>query len=313
MSGLILTLTINPAIDRNFTTDRLVFEDRSYILEQSESAGGRGINASRVIHSFGGRTLAVATSGGEAGMRFECHLSVCGFPFELVPIRREIRTNFTITDRQGLTVKLNQFGPSLSVDEVELVKEAVRRNLPKASWLMLCGSIPPRISPDFYSELIRAAGEQGVRTLLDTDGEALREGIEAGPSVVAPNQQEAERLLNAALVTRSSALAAAVRMREMGAEMVVLSLGARGAIGAFGSQLWEAVPPPVEAVCPIGAGDALAAAFVWALDEGKEVPDALAWAVAAGTASARLPGVQFASLEQTREVYERVELRRISG
>ncbi len=82
MSGLILTLTINPAIDRNFMTDRLVFEDRTYILEQSESAGGRGINASRVVHSFGGRTLALATAGGDAGLRFECHLHSSGFPFE---------------------------------------------------------------------------------------------------------------------------------------------------------------------------------------------------------------------------------------
>lgn len=309
MRSLIVTLTVNPALDRNFTTDRLVFEDRSYILERSECAGGRGINASRVIHSFGGRTLAMATSGGETGARFEQHLREAGFLFELVPIRSEIRTNWTITDRQGLTIKLNEFGPMLGPDEVQRVKEAVRRNLRGASWLMLCGSIPPGVPPEFYSELIRAARDHGVKTLLDTDGEALRQGIQAQPTVVAPNQQEAERLLNVALVTGAQALAAASRVAEMGAEMVVLSLGSRGALGAFGSQLWEAVPPPVEAVCPIGAGDALAAAFAWALDEGKSAQEALRWAVAAGTASARLPGVQFASLAETREVYAGVEVR----
>lgn len=313
MVDLILTLTINPAIDRNLTTDRLVFEDRTYILERSEGAGGRGINASRVIHDFGGRTLALATAGGDAGARLEEHLRRAGFPFELVPIHSEIRTNFTISDRQGLTIKLNEFGPELSPEEVRRVEEAVRRNLPGATWLMLCGSVPPGAPADFYSQLIGAARDAGVKTLLDTDGEALREGTAARPSIVTPNQQEAERLLNVALVTRAHALEAVRRIRDMGAEAVVLSLGSRGAVAAFDGGLWEAVPPAVEAVCPIGAGDALAAALVWALDAGESMMEALRWAVAAGTASAMLPGVRFASLEQTRAVYRRVELRRLSG
>jgi len=313
MADLILTLTVNPAIDRNFTTDRLVFEDRTYILESSEAAGGRGINASRVIHSFGGRTLALAISGGAAGQRLEGHLRQAGFPFELTPVASEIRTNFTITDRQGLAIKLNQFGPRLTLDELGRLEEAVHRHLPRAEWLMLCGSLPPGVPPAFYSRLIKAARERGVKTLLDTDGEALAEGIGAGPTVVAPNQQEAERLLNAALLTPGHARAATARIREMGPDWVVLSLGSRGAVAAFQGELLEAVPPPIEAVCPIGAGDALAAAFVWALVEGSDPADALRWAVAAGTASARLPGVRFASLAETRVIYKGVEVRPASG
>ncbi len=309
MAGLILTLTVNPAIDRNFTTDRLVFEDRTYILESSESAGGRGINASRLIHSFGGRTLALAIAGGDAGDRLRQHLSREGFPFELVPIAREIRTNLTITDRQGLTVKLNEFGPRLAAEEIERLEEALRRNLPGASWLLLCGSLPPGVPSAFYSKLIAMAHRQGVKTLLDTDGEALGEGLRARPTVVAPNQQEAERLLNTALVSRSQALEAAERIRSMGPDSVVLSLGSRGAVGAFDDALLEAVPPAIEVVCPIGAGDALAAAYAWALERGADPADALRWGVAAGTASARLPGLRFASLAETREIYQGVELR----
>jgi fructose-1-phosphate kinase PfkB-like protein len=97
----------------------------------------------------------------------------------------------------------------------------------------------------------------------------------------------------------------------MGARNVVLSLGARGAVGAFeDGSVWEAIPPRVEALCPIGAGDALAAAYVWALTQEATRPEALQWGVAAGTASARLPGVSFASLEQTREILARVNLER---
>ncbi len=305
---MIVTLTINPAIDHNVTAERLVFEDRSYIVETHESAGGRGINAGCVIHSFGGKTLAVAPSGGESGRHFQTLLCGCGFPVELVPIENEIRTNLTITDRQGLTLKLNQRGPLLSAEELERLEAAVVRHLPGAQWLMLCGSVPPGIAPDFYSKLIRLAHARGVRTLLDTDGEPLAEGVTAGPAVVAPNQQESERLLNTALLTRNHFLEAATRIQRMGAESVILSLGGRGAIGAAPGKLVEVVPPRIDAVCPIGAGDALAAAFAWAMDNGSDFEDALRWGVAAGTASATLPGLRFASLAQTREIYGQVEV-----
>jgi 1-phosphofructokinase family hexose kinase len=306
---LILTLTINPAIDHNVMADRLVFEDRAYILSTSETAGGRGINASCVINSFGGETLGISTCGGRTRVRFREFLCNCGFPVEVVPIENEIRTNLTITDRQGLTVKLNHPGPPLTKQELECVYVAVENRLAGASWLMICGSLPPGIPAGFYSRLVRLAREHGVKTLLDTDGEALMEGVEAGPTVVAPNQQEAERLLNTALITRGHFLDAAARIRDMGSESVILSLGSRGAVGATGRRIFEVVPPRVDAVCPIGAGDALAAAFVWAFEQSHDFADALRWGVAAGSASARLPGVTFANLAQTREVYPRVEIR----
>jgi 1-phosphofructokinase family hexose kinase len=306
---LILTLTINPAVDHNVTADRLVFEDRGYILSTSDAAGGRGINASRVIHSFGGQTLAIAPCGGDSGARFRGFLCDTDFQVELVPMESEIRTNLTITDRQGLTVKLNHPGPRLSRQDLDRLEEAVLRRLPGAKWLMLCGSVPPGVPPSFYSKLMRLAREHDVRTLLDTDGDTLVEGVENAPTVVAPNQQEAERLLNAALLTRSHYLEAASRIHKMGAESVILSLGSRGAVGATESRLIEVTPPRVDAVCPIGSGDALAAAFTWAMAETGDFADALRWGVAAGTASARLPGVNFANLAQTEEIYARVEVR----
>lgn len=308
---MIVTLTVNPAIDRNVVADRLVFEDRAYILATSESAGGRGINASCVLHSFGAKTLAVVTSGGKSGARFEKFLRGCGFPIRVVKIGNEIRANLTITDKTGLTVKLNELGPHMEPGEVHRLEDEVRSSLSGASWLMLCGSLPPGVHRDFYSKLIVAAREHNVRTLLDTDGPALQEGVEAGPTVATPNQQEAERLLNRALITQTHFREAADRIRRMGAEYVIVSLGGRGAVSAGPEELVEAVPPRIEAVSPIGSGDALGAAFVWAMTQGKEFADAVRWGVAAGTASASLPGLKFASLEQTREAYRQVELRRV--
>ena len=306
---MIVTVTINPAIDGNVSADRLVFEDRAYILARSESAGGRGINASAVLHSFGADTLSIATCGGESGKRFEELLRGLGFPVELVRIKNDIRTNLTISDKHGLTVKLNELGPAIQQTELDGLEQAVRASMAKATYLMICGSLPPGVPSHFYCRLIEAAKAKNVPTLLDTDGEALQHAVEASPTVVFPNQQEAERLLHRALITRTHFHEAAERILGMGTQSVVLSLGARGAVGTNGKQLLEVIPPRVDALCPIGAGDAMAAAFVWAMDQKKEFADAMRWGVAAGTAAACLPGVLLPSFKQTKDMYRRVEVR----
>ena len=136
----------------------------------------------------------------------------------MVPIDNEIRTNLTITDKHGLTVNLNEAGPTLSKAEVARVEKAVmRRRWTRASWLMLCGSLPPGVPPSFYGGLIAMARKKKVKTLLHADGDALREGIEMRPTVVTPNQQEAERLLGRPLLTRTHYLEAAEQIRAMGA------------------------------------------------------------------------------------------------
>ena len=309
---MIVTLTINPAIDRTLSVDRLAFEDRAYVNSSRETAGGRGINASCVIHSFGAESTAVFPSGGNSGKRLEAYLHGCGLSIAVVPIRLPIRTNLTVTDKHGLTVNLNETGPTLSKAEVARVEQTVVEALDKASWLMVGGSIPPGVPTSFYARLISTARRKHVRTLLDADGAALREGIEAGPTVVTPNQQEAERLLGVTLLTRKTYVEAAEKIRAMGPESVVLSVGSRGAIGAFAKGMYEAIPPRVDAVCPIGAGDALAAAYTWSMERNPDRPaEALRWGVAAGTASAQLPGMAFASLPQTQEIYRQVEVRRV--
>jgi 1-phosphofructokinase family hexose kinase len=307
---LILTVTINPSVDRNIEVDRLVFEDRAYILSRSDSAGGRGMNASRVLHSFGAKTLAIVTSGGVNGPRLEKLAAKSGFPVKVVPIHNEIRVNLTITDKQGLAIRLNERGPMIMPDELARVEKVVANRLESATWLMLCGSIPPGVSTDFYTKLIRMAQDRKVKTMLDTDGDALLRGIESGPTIVSPNQPEAERLLNRALITRAQFLEAATRIKAMGAEAVMLSLGGRGVVAVNENQLLEVIPPRTDAVSPLGAGDALAAAYVWAATKKRDFAECVRWAVAAGTASAMQPGLVFANLEQTKEVYKSVEVRR---
>lgn len=312
MKDTILTLTVNPAIDRIVSVDRLVFEDRAYILSTNFAAGGRGINAARVLTSFGAKILAVTTTGGEGGKRLEEKLKHDSFPVEFVKIRNHIRTNVTISDRQGLSVKLNELGPPISESELTGIRKAVEKHLKTASWLMLCGSLPPSVPTDFYSKLIKLAQKNNVETLLDTDGDPLLSGIEAGPTVATPNQSEAERLLNRALITRSHSVEAVQRIKAMGPKYAVVSLGSRGVVAATPEGVLEVVPPRIDAVCPIGAGDAMGAALVWAVARGYSFEEAARWGVAAGTASAKLPGIQLANFEETKQVYPHTQVTKIS-
>ena len=312
MGKSILTLTVNPAVDRIVTVDHLVFEDRAYIQNTTEAAGGRGINASRVLTSFGAENTAITTSGRDVGRRFEEQLQLDGFQKEIIRIRSNIRINLTISDQQGLSVKLNEVGPSLTKPEQARIVKTVENLLPDSSWLMLCGSLPPGVDNHLYNQLIRIADKHKAQTLLDTDGDALLYALEAKPTVVKPNQSEAERLLNTALITRSQLIEAVTRIKALGPQSVVLSLGSRGAIAATSSEgVIEVSAPPVEAVCPIGAGDAMSAALVWALQNGNSFSEALRWGVAAGTASACLPGITLANLEQTREVFPQTQITRV--
>jgi len=312
MGKLILTLTINPAVDRTIDVDKLVFEDRAYIQSTRDSAGGRGVNASRVLHAFGSKTAAILTTGGETGGQLQALLSDVGFPTESVAVKSPTRTNLTISDKHGLTLKLNERGSPITTTELEAVRKAVEQRMAKATWLLICGSVPPGVPPDFYAELIEMAHAKKVKTLLDTDGPVLEAGMGAKPTAVKPNQAEAERLLHRALISRHQVLDAVRELKAMGPEMVILSLGGRGAIAATNDHLLEAIPPRIDPVSPIGAGDALSAAFVWALSKRKPITDALCWGVAAGTASTLLPGVETADMEQTRVIYNRVEIRQLA-
>ena len=132
---------MNPAVDRTIGVDRLAFDDRAYILSSKDSPGGRGINAARVINSFGGETLAILPAGGERGTRFEHYMEGCGFPVATVPIRNHIRLNLTITDRHGLTIKLNEIGPKLDRGEISSVEGTVEANMEGTKVTVPAGSV----------------------------------------------------------------------------------------------------------------------------------------------------------------------------
>lgn len=309
---MILTLTLNPAVDVTLTTDRIIYDDRSYINAESYQAGGKGINAARAIRDFGWTEVqAIAPYGGVMGHRFAQLVRDSGLPVTLIPVQGETRRNVAVVDDEGLTLKLDQRGNPLSAVELERVEAALLEELPRASWLMLNGSVPPGVPEGYYAKLIRLAREHGVKTLVDTSGAGLTLALAAQPTLVKPNRPEAERLLGRGLLSERASLAAALEILGRGPEHVILSLGGQGAIAVWGSSRIQAIPPEIRGGSPIGAGDVLGAVTVSALRRGDSFREAFVWGVAAATVAASLPGLGTGPVEEIARMRERIEVLEI--
>ena len=304
---MIFTLTLNPALDLTLCVDRISLSDRAFVRAEAETAGGKGINAARLLETYGVEAMAAAPLGGPHGWRISELLLEEGVPTTVVPIGGTTRRNIAITDPHGRIVKVDGRGPRLTSHELQQVAEVVDHHLPEAKWLMLNGSVPNGVDPGFYGRLIEMANEEGVQTLVDTSGPALEASLKARPSVVKPNQAEAEELLGRPLSGVEDAAGAATRIRELGAEAVVLSLGAKGAIGAWGERRVLARVRTVRTGNAVGAGDVLGAVLVWSLVLGEPFDEALRWGVAAATAAVARHGPEFGSLEETESCLAEVE------
>jgi 1-phosphofructokinase family hexose kinase len=306
---MILTLTLNPAVDVSLRTDRIIYDDRSYINSETYQAGGKGINVARALLDFGLTGVkAIAPYGGVMGERFAQMVREGGLPVTLIPVQGETRRNVAVVDDEGLTLKLDQRGNPLSGKELQKIEAALLEMLPGASWLTLNGSLPPGVPEDCYAKLIGLARRHGVKTLLDTSGPALAPALAAGPTLAKPNRPEAERLLGRGLLSERASLAAAEEILARGPEHVILSLGGHGAIAAWSGGRMQAIPPDVQTGSPIGAGDVLGAIAVGALDRGDSFQDAFVWGVAAATVAASLPGLGTGPMEEVEKMRERIEV-----
>jgi 6-phosphofructokinase 2 len=290
---MIATITLNPSIDEHITVDGLVMEETNRWSKLTLYAGGKGIDVSRAIHEMGGITIAYGFVGGSQGRALEILLDEEGVPFSLTPIRQETRTNFIITD----TVTSHQTrivapGPHISKKEFERFYRKMKQLRPAPDLLVAGGSVPPGIPDDIYYDIITEAKGFGVKTILDTAGQWLKEGIKAKPYLIKPNVHEAEEILERELNTEEKIIKAAFDLLEMGIEIVVISRGKDGIIAVNRENIFKAVPPPVKVRSAVGAGDCTIAGLTLRLAYGEPLLEACRLAVAMGTAAVLTPGTK---------------------
>lgn len=282
---MILTVTLNAALDITYRVPRLQPHATNRITEVSERPGGKGLNVARVLAALGHRTVATGFAGGGTGEALRALLAETDVTDALVPVGGATRRTVAVADTSsGDTTQLNEPGPTVSPAEWDTFLGTYRELLGEARAVALCGSLPPGVPVDVYARLTRAARSAGVPVLLDTSGEPLRRGLAARPDLAKPNADEL-----AALTGSTEPLRAARDARRRGAHAVAASLGPDGMLAVTADGAWQAAPPQRIAGNPTGAGDSAVAGLLSGLVEELPWPDRLARAVALSAATVRAP------------------------
>ncbi|MGW4720172.1 1-phosphofructokinase family hexose kinase [Nocardia sp. NPDC004260] len=307
--GRIVTLTMNPAIDLATRVARVVPTDKMRCATPRYDPGGGGINVARTVAELGVEVTAVFPAGGPPGRLLEQLVRDTGVPPRPVPVAESTRESMSVTETSsGEQYRLVFPGPRLTDPEQHRCLAEVERAASGAEYLVASGTLPPGVSPDFYQILTDLVGDLDVRVLLDTSGIALR-NVHRGVHLIKPSVRELGDYAGHPLIDRAEQLAQARRLIAAGmTEIVLLSLGADGALLVTqDSQEWfAAVPARVRS--GIGAGDAMVGGVTVGLARGYELADAVRLGIAAATAALATTGTCPGRAEHIRQLHD--ELRR---
>jgi len=295
----VVTLTLNPAIDQTVTLDALVPGTVHRARAVRSHAGGKGVNVACCLADWGVPVIATGILGAGNDAAFTQVLAGKGIADRFVRIPGTTRTNLKLLDQQtGETTDINLPGLAVTADSVDATRSALLDHASGDAWVVMAGSLPGTLPDSTYAQLAARLKARGARVVLDASGAplsaALAAGAEALPDAVKPNRHELEEWAGRPLPTREDVRAAAQDLRARGIPVVVVSLGAEGALFLTPEGVVQAQPPAIEVASTVGAGDALVAGFVAALRAGLDLDGTarLAIAFAAGKltqAGANLP------------------------
>lgn len=299
---MIVTVTLNPSLDRTVTlTAPLTRGAVQRVDSVTVEAGGKGINVAKALTSAGVDALALLPAATDDPLLTA--LRCADVPFAAVPIAEPVRTNIAITENDGTTTKLNERGATLDAAALDAITRCVVDEAQHAAWVVLSGSLPPGVPPQWYADVVARLAPLPCRVAVDTSDAplaALASKLStASPELMKPNVEELASISGVAeadLETTvaegdlSLVVAAAVKLVERGVGAVLATLGAAGAVLVDGTGAWFAAPPPITARSTVGAGDASLAGYLRAEVGGAEPSQRLRMAVAYGGAAAALPG-----------------------
>lgn len=295
----IITVTANPTIDVSTSIGQIEPFTKLRCATTRKDPGGGGINVARVVKRLGGDVAAIHPAGGVSGRLLVSLLDREGVPSRAVASVEETREDFTVFE--GTTRNQYRFvlpGPRLSLGEWRACLELILAAAGRAKWVVVSGSLPPSLSPDTFAHLIAVVKKAGARIAIDTAGIAMRLAVAEGPHLIKPNQHEFEELTGVAATDRAKIIPACRRIIvEHGVEMVALSLGQDGALLVTRDEVVSAGGLNIGAESVVGAGDSFMGALVWSLSAAKPLPEALRFAVAAGSAALLRPGTELAHVK----------------
>ncbi|HEX8753398.1 MAG TPA: 1-phosphofructokinase family hexose kinase [Solirubrobacterales bacterium] len=286
---MILTVTLNAAIDRTVAVPNFRLGRRHRAVESRTVAGGKGINVARALTLLGRPVIAAGFVGGPAGSRVLEQLHEESVLTDFTRIAAETRINLAVIDpTSGEQTEINERGPAVSAEEVKKLFDRIAYLAGGAKICVLAGSLPPGAGDDLYARLIADLGRRGVPVVLDAEGEAMLAGVRAGASMVTPNEREAEELVGQEFADGGDLAQGLRELVRLGAAEAAITRP-QGCVAAVGEgaerRLLEVHTEPLEPVSTVGSGDAFLAGYVAARYDGRSPEECLAYGVACGAES----------------------------
>ncbi len=303
----IITLTINPSLDKSTHFKGLIPEQKMRCEVPRYDAGGGGINVSKAISKLGGSSICVFTSGGSSGEKLTTLIGEEGLEYITIKTKNWTRENFIAFDTSTKSQYRFGFpGNELSIDEQDKIKATIKEL--KSEYLILSGSLNNGLASNFYQEIAEIAKASGTKVIVDTSGEALRKVLETGVYLIKPNIGELAKLIGVERLELPEVEKAAKKLIENGsAEIIVVSLGADGAILVAKDETHFVKAPKVEKKSTVGAGDSMVGGMVWALSQNKTLKEVLQFGVCCGTAATMNEGTQLFKVEDVQKLFKEMQ------
>lgn len=312
---MLITVTLNPALDKTARLDALRPRALNRLREVRRGFGGKGINVSRTVAALGGQSLACGFAAGQSGRALLAALEGEGIGHDFVPLPGEMRENLKLIEPGGALTELNEPGPAASPAEVEALAQKLEGHAGPGVLFVLAGSAGPGVPEGIYATLTARLKAKGARVLLDADGPLLAAALDAPvrADILKPNIHELAGYFGAPGPAAGLPQAAlwARELRRGGAGTVCVSMGADGAAFFGKTGEWFAPALPVAVRSAVGAGDAMAAALALGAEQGLAEEQAFRLAVAAAAAACMLPGTAPPARAAVDALCPQVELRPI--
>lgn len=310
--SIITTVTLNPSIDVPIAIDCIALGATNRCASSALEPGGKGLNASRVMHRLGAPTLAVGFAGGITGALLRHKLDEEGVPHAFEEVEGMTRLDVMLFERlTNRRTRLLAQGPQLDVAHFARLHATL--HVRSGDIVVFGGSIPPGLPATIYRDAVAELGARGARCIVDASGEALALALEAKPALVKPNEEEAAEAVGRSLRDDIDFLEAAIELRARGAAAVVISLGARGAVAVDATGAWRVRVPQGAVRSTVGSGDSMVAGLATGMARGQLLPQALALGAAAGTATAMAPGRNLCSAADVQALLAQISVERIDA
>ncbi len=304
---MIRTVCLNPAIDKTVHVPGFALDEVNRITELRVDAGGKGINVSKVVDALGGSTRAYALLAGHAGEIIRSLVEEMGVELVSVDVPGETRTNLKVVDAELHTnTDINEPGSPVSAEDLQRLLDVVVADIEPGDTVVLAGSICKGAPTDTYATWVRACREAGAKVFLDADGAVLDAGIDAGPTMIKPNDHELSGMVGRELPELADIDAAAREVMARGVEWVCVSMGGEGALFVTPETTYRATSPKVKVGSTVGAGDSVVAAIAYAQDAGLSMEETIRLAVATGAANVSMSGTQAAPRELVDSLLDQV-------